>query len=90
MNRLLNFTYGAVQGFYWMYFASIISFASVFLLDRAYSNSQIGFILAFSSILAVLFQPILADIADRSKKLSLVSVTGIIGFMLILTTSSLL
>lgn len=90
MNRLLNFTYGAVQGFYWMYFASIISFASVFLLDRAYSNSQIGFILAFSSILAVLFQPILADIADRSKKLSLVSVAGIIGFVLIISTSSLL
>ena len=89
MNRLLNFAYGGVQGFYWMYFASIMNFASVFLLERGYSNSQIGFILAFSSILAVLFQPILADIADRSKKLSLISVTGVIGFVLIVSTSSL-
>jgi len=90
MNRLLNFTYSAVQAFYWMYFASIVSFASVFLLERGYSNSQIGFILAFSSIIAVLFQPILADIADRSKKLSLISVTGVIGFILIVSTFSLL
>ncbi len=90
MNRLLNFTYGATQGFYWMYFASIISFASIFLLQRGYSNSQIGFILASSSILAVFFQPILADIADRSKKLSLISVTKVIGFVLIISTFSLI
>ena len=89
MNRILNFTYAAVQGFYWMYFAVIISFASVFLLDRGYSNSQIGFILAFANILAVLIQPILADIADRSKKLSLVSVLGVMGAGLIIGTGSL-
>lgn len=72
-----------------MYFAVIISFASVFLLDRGYSNSQIGFILAFANILAVLIQPILADIADRSKKLSLVSVLGVMGAGLIIGTGSL-
>ncbi|WP_409229156.1 MFS transporter [Gudongella sp. SC589] len=89
MNRFLNFTYAAVQGFYWMYFAVIISFASVFLLDRGYSNSQIGFILAFANILAVLIQPVLADIADRSKKLSLISVVHVMGAALILGTGSL-
>ncbi|MGM0395947.1 MAG: MFS transporter [Bacillota bacterium] len=89
MNKFLNYTYAAVQGFYWMYFAVIISFASVFLLDRGYSNSQIGFILAFANILAVLIQPILADIADRSKKLSLVSVLGVMGAALIIGTASL-
>jgi PPP family 3-phenylpropionic acid transporter len=89
MNKFLNITYGGVQGFYWMYFAVIISFASVFLLDRGYSNSQIGFILAFANILAILIQPILADIADRSKKLSLVSVLGVMGAALIVGTGSL-
>ncbi|WP_422485937.1 MFS transporter [Gudongella sp. DL1XJH-153] len=89
MNKFLNISYGAVQGFYWMYFAVIISFASAFLLDRGYSNSQIGFILAFANILAVLIQPILADIADRSKKLSLVSVLGVMGAGLIIGTGSL-
>lgn len=89
MNRFLNFTYAGVQGFYWMYFAVIISFASVFLLDRGYSNSQIGFILAFANILAVLIQPVLADIADRSKKLSLISVVYVMGAALILGTGSL-
>lgn len=89
MNKFLNFTYAAVQGFYWMYFAVIISFASVFLLDRGYSNSQIGFILALANILAVLIQPLLADIADRSKKLSLVSVVLVMGSALILGTGFL-
>ncbi len=89
MNKFLNISYGAVHGFYWMYFAVIISFASVFLLDRGYSNSQIGFILAFANILAVMIQPILADIADRSKKLSLVSILGVMGAALIVGTSSL-
>ena len=59
MKRRLNLTYGAIQGTYWMYFGAILSFASVFLLGKGYTNSEIGVILAAANILAVILQPLL-------------------------------
>ena len=68
MRKILNIEYGAVHATYWMTYAIIGSFASAFLLGRGYSNSEIGVILAVGSVVAVFLQPVLADIADRSKK----------------------
>lgn len=80
MDRHLTLTYSGIQGTYWMYYAAICSFASVYLTDRGYSNENIGMILALGSIFAVVLQPILADFADRSRKLSLAGIiTGIAG-----------
>ena len=42
MKKSLNISYSAVQGSYWMYFGAIMSFASVFLLSKNYTNSEIG------------------------------------------------
>jgi MFS transporter, PPP family, 3-phenylpropionic acid transporter len=53
MKRILNFEYGTIQGSYWMYYGVIMSFASIFLLGKNYTNYEIGIILALSSILAV-------------------------------------
>lgn len=89
MKKLLNLTYGAIQGTYWMYFGAILSFASVFLLGKGYTNSEIGVILAAANILAVILQPLLADTADRCRKLSLVDITVIIGAGLVIATASL-
>ena len=72
MRKILNIEYGAVHATYWMTYAIIGSFASAFLLGRGYSNSEIGVILAVGSVAAVFLQPVLADIADRSKKISLI------------------
>ena len=46
MEKRLNCSYAAIQGSYWMVYAVVGSFASVFLLARGYSNSEIGVILA--------------------------------------------
>lgn len=89
MNKYLNLSYGAIQGTYWMYFGVIISFSSVFLLAKDYSNSEIGIILAIANILSVIIQPILADIADRSKKITLVGMTLIIVASLLVGTFAL-
>ena len=72
MKRLLNFEYAGINGGYWMVYGVVCSFASVFLLEKGYSNADIGIILAAGSIAAVFIQPLLADIADRSKKISLI------------------
>ncbi|MBS5334201.1 MAG: MFS transporter [Firmicutes bacterium] len=86
MKRILNIEYGSIHATYWMTYAIISSFASAFLLDRGYSNSDIGVILAAGSVVAVFLQPILADIADRSKKISLISLTQIITVVLMVLT----
>ena len=78
MRKILNIEYGAVHATYWMTYAIIGSFASAFLLGRGYSNSEIGVILAVGSVVAVFLQPVLADIADRSKKISLIGLTQIV------------
>ena len=50
--RKLNTAYAALQGSYWMAYCMVLSFASVFLLARGYSNSEIGVIMAASNVLA--------------------------------------
>ena len=89
MKKILNVEYGAIHATYWMTYAIVASFASAFLLGRGYSNSYIGLIIAVGSVLAVFLQPILADIADRSEKISLIGLTEIITvFMLVMTALS--
>ena len=86
MEKLLNIKYGCIHGTYWMYFGISASFASAFLLAKGYSNAEIGLILAVGNILAVFLQPLIADLADRSKKLSLIGVTQLSGMLLMVLT----
>ena len=86
MEKMLNIKYGCIHGTSWMYYGVAGSFASAFLLARGYSNAEIGIILAVGNILAVFLQPLIADLADRSKKLSLVGVTQISTVLLMVLT----
>ncbi|MCI9598746.1 MAG: MFS transporter [Firmicutes bacterium] len=86
MKKLLNIEYASIHASYWMFYGIISSFASVFLLARGYSNWEIGVILAVANVLAVALQPLTADFADRSKRLSLIGITQLLTiFMMILT-----
>lgn len=87
MKRMLNASYGALHGVYWMIYGIFFSFASVFLLGRGYSNSEIGIILALGNIMAIVLQPIFSDIADRSKRISLIQI--IISSMIVMFASIL-
>jgi len=78
MKKLLNLEYAGIHGTYWMTYGVVCSFASVFLLGRGYSNANIGIILAVGNVAAVFMQPLLADIADRSRKVSLIGITEIV------------
>ena len=89
MKKILNLEYSCIHGSYWMYYGVAYSFSSAFLLSRGYNNSQIGIILAIGNILAVLLQPIMADIADKSKKISVFEV-GKLSSAFLMVLSSLL
>lgn len=87
--RRLNIAYGTNQGSYWMIYGVIYSFVSVFLLARGYTNTEIGIILAVSNIVAMLLQPFAADLADHLKKISVLALTAIFGFVLLVFTLGL-
>lgn len=87
MKKVLNIEYGGIHAAYWMSYAIVASFASAFLLGRGYSNSEIGLIIAVGSMVAVFLQPMLADIADRSKKISLIELTEIVTVVLMVLTA---
>lgn len=63
--------YTVLQGVYWMVYCILVSFSSVYLLARDFSNTQIGLLIGISSVLSALLQPVAASIADRSRRFSL-------------------
>lgn len=89
MGKLLNIEYACTQGTYWMIYGVVGSFASVFLLARGYSNSEIGVILAVANVVAVVLQPLVADFADRSKKASLTGITQLMTIIMIVMMAGL-
>jgi len=89
MNKLLNFEYSCIHGTYWMVYSIVSSFASVFLLARGYSNTEIGMILAVSNVVAVILQPLTADLADRSKKFSVIGISQIMTIMMMVMMTGL-
>lgn len=89
MKKLLNVEYSTIQGAYWMYYGVVASFASVFLLEQGYTNANIGMILAIGSIVAVFLQPFAADIADNSKRSSLIGITIAMTAVLAIATLGL-
>lgn len=75
----LNTRYAIVQASYWMSFAVVFAFGSVFLLSRGFDNRQIGVIMAMGNVLAAICQSPVASFADRSEKVSLSMISAVTG-----------
>lgn len=84
MGKILNIGYGCVFGTYWMIYAVVSSFSSIFLLAKGYTNSEIGVTLAVANVLAVIMQLITADFADRSGRIGVIGLAEIITAMIML------
>lgn len=65
MKRSLTFRYTLHQMAYWAIAAGVVSFATAFLLEKGFAASTVGVLLASGNLLSCVFQPILADRADR-------------------------
>lgn len=59
--------YTLLQGLYWMLYCILVSFSSVYLLDRGFTNTQIGVLVGVSSVLSALMQPAAASLAEGSR-----------------------
>ena len=73
----LNLEYAGDFAAYWIYYGMVGSFCSAYLLDLNYTNSEIGLIMALTSVVSVFLQPALADLSDRSKKLDQIGVASL-------------
>ncbi|MCI5697817.1 MAG: MFS transporter [Clostridiales bacterium] len=86
MRKILNIEYGFIHAYYWMYYGIVGSFASVFLSDKGYSSGDIGSILGIGCVLAIILQPFIADMGDRSKRISVFGIAQVIGFVMLIGT----
>lgn len=89
MNQTLpsyqNTRYCVLNAAYWMTYCITLSFASVFLVGRGYSNTETGVIMAAGQLCGMLLQPIIASLTDRSRTrtpvffITAAAVVGIMG-----------
>lgn len=79
-----------IQGLYWMAYCILVSFSSVYLLERGFSNAQIGLLISVSSILSALLQPAAAARADRMVRLALRQVCAGVAALMALCALGLL
>lgn len=68
--------YTLVHALYWSIYCLMLNYASVFLLNRGFTNSQIGLILGMSYFLSACMQPVLGSVFSRYKGRLNISVAG--------------
>lgn len=59
--------YTLINVLYFAAFCTVHAYATVFMLDRGFTNTLVGIALALANILAVLGQPLVAGIIDKSE-----------------------
>ncbi len=77
--------YCALHILYWLPFATLVGFATVYLLNRGFTATEVGIVFALANILASIMQPIVADYTDKHEGLSinfLIAIISIIIFVL--------
>lgn len=87
--RSLDLKYAGSQVFYFAAFCSMMGYASVFLLDKGCTNSEIGIALAISNIIAVFTQPVLASFVDNHQNIEMRNVISIIALIVIVLSAVL-
>ncbi len=63
--------YALIQSFFWVCYAAIMGFVSMYLLQAGFDNSQVGLMIAAAGLLSALLQPVVAAYADRPGSMSL-------------------
>ena len=80
-SKNLTPSYAVIQGLYWMYFATIMSFSGFFLLSGGFTNTQIGILAAIAGLLSAVLQPVLAGYADQPQSPSLKKLIQMLYFL---------
>ena len=91
MKKHLSVRYGTIQGCYWMGYAALMGYASVYLLEKGFTNTQIGLLTAVGCIVSAVLQPALASYADRPESPSVRTMllgANLIQFVLVISLAA--
>ncbi len=91
MQKKLNLDFSIIQATFWMLYSTAGIFVSVFMLDKGYTNSSIGLVIALGSVLAIFLETGVANITDKIQKITNITVIkSLILVMYILVIAILL
>ncbi len=76
----------SLQAIYWMVFCSIHSYAAVFLSSLGFASTNIGLVIAISSLISVFAQPIVGAWIDQNNALRLKKASVIIVAMALIAS----
>ena len=62
--------YTLINVLYFVAFCTVHAYAGVYLLDKGFTNTQVGLALAIANILSVFGQPLVAGIVDKGGVLT--------------------
>lgn len=82
--------YACIQGFFWMCYAVIMGFVSMYLLDAGFDNSRVGVMIAAAGLVSALVQPVIAGYADKPGSLPLKTLLTISGGITLVLAAGLL
>lgn len=77
--RFLTTRYGLILSSYWMGYAAVFAYVSLYMLDLGFTSGQVGLLIAVSGLVSALLQPVLAGYADKPESISLKSLNLLIG-----------
>lgn len=91
MQKKLNLDFSIIQATFWMLYSTAGIFVSVFMLDKGYTNSTIGLVIALGSVLAIFLETGVANITDKIQKITNITVMKcLIAVMYVLVIAILL
>lgn len=85
--RLATTRYAALQSAYWSAFCLAIMFASVFLLSKGLTNTQIGIVVATGGAISAVAQPIVAGAAEGSRVPLRVWISALTALMIVVAAA---
>lgn len=88
-NKFWTLRYALINISYFAVFCGVHAYTSVFLLDKGFSNTLIGFMLALANILSMLAQPIVAAAIDKPGILTNRNVSMISTLIMMIGCASL-
>jgi PPP family 3-phenylpropionic acid transporter len=84
--KVLTIKFALLQGSYWMSFCAVYNFATVYLLSKSFSSKEVGVMLAAINIFAAVLQPLVANFADQTKRISLKNLVALIVLIILFIT----
>lgn len=89
MQKELNLKYSISQSIDSGLYASMLAFASIFLMDKGMNNSNIGILLAITSVASIIIQTFFANFTDKHKSIQLQDIMTVLLIIVIISSAAL-